>query len=161
MSEISKFSCILKTPEEMLGFAAELAGLCKTGDSILLYGDVGVGKTTFARGFIQAIAKTREEIVSPTFTLVQTYPLMNGGMVWHCDLYRLKNQNELIELGLDEAFDNAIVLIEWPEIAASQLPHNSLSVRLDIRGQGRSVIITGDSEAWNDRLVKLEQWKNI
>jgi tRNA threonylcarbamoyladenosine biosynthesis protein TsaE len=160
MNGISRFSGVLKSPGETLAIAAELAKLCKIGDCILLYGDVGVGKTTFARGFIKAVAKSDEEIVSPTFTLVQTYPLMSGGMVWHCDLYRLKNKNELFELGLDEAFDNGIILIEWPELATNQVLQNSLSVRLDISGQGRSIIISGNSDVWKDRIKKLDMLKN-
>ena len=160
MSGISKFSCVLKTPEETLAIAAELAGLCEIGDCILLYGDVGVGKTTFARGFIQAVAKTSEEIVSPTFTLVQTYPLTSGGMVWHCDLYRLKNKNELFELGLDDAFDSGIILVEWPELMADQMPPNPLSVKLDISGQGRSIIITGNADIWKSRIENLRMWES-
>ncbi len=142
----------LNSPEETVAFAAKLAKLCTIGDCILLYGDVGVGKTTFARGFIQALTGTSEEIVSPTFTLVQTYP-MEGGAVWHCDLYRLKHASELVELGLDEAFERGITLVEWPEIAAGEFPKHSLKVTLDISGQGRSITLSGDG--WNDRLKNL------
>ncbi len=159
MSAISEVRCQLETSEKTLDFAAELAGLCRPGDSILLYGEVGAGKTTFARGFIQKIAEVTEEIVSPTFTLVQTYPVKGGGAVWHCDLYRLKHPDELLELGLEEAFDNGIMLVEWPELAVSQLPQNSLSVRLEEKGEGRSVIVSGADDKWRDRLIKLEQWK--
>ncbi|MEQ1789984.1 MAG: tRNA (adenosine(37)-N6)-threonylcarbamoyltransferase complex ATPase subunit type 1 TsaE [Rickettsiales bacterium] len=155
MSAISKLERLLETPENTQEFAAILAKLCKVGDCILLYGDVGAGKTTFARGFIESIAGTQEEIVSPTFTLVQTYPLVDGGAVWHCDLYRLKNKNELLELGLEEAFENGITLIEWPEIAESIMPKNSLTVKLDMQGQGRSVILTGNMDVWENRLKKL------
>lgn len=155
MSAISKNFYALKTPEDTREFAAKLAGLCKIGDCILLYGEVGAGKTTFARGFIQAITGTQDEIVSPTFTLVQTYPLASGGAVWHCDLYRLKNKNEIFELGLDEAFESGIILVEWPEIAEAILPKNSLVVRLDMQGQGRSITLVYDSASWKDRLEKI------
>lgn len=162
MSGTSEFQGMLKTPQELQTLAAMLAALCKIGDHILLYGDVGAGKTTFARGFIQAITKTQEEITSPTFTLVQTYPLADGGgSVWHCDLYRLKNQEELLELGLEEAAENGITLIEWPELAENQVPHNSLRVTLSIAGQGRSIIIAGNSDSWEDRLHKLAGWEII
>ena len=143
MSAISGFSYLLETPEATQEFAAKLAKLCGIGDVVLLYGDLGAGKTTFARGFIQAVADTQEEIVSPTFTLVQTYPMKGEGMIWHCDLYRLENERDLLELGLDEAFDNGITLIEWPEIAAAQMPQNSLKVKLTIKGQGRGINLAG------------------
>lgn len=161
MSATSEVRRQLETPEEVLDFAAELAGLCCLGDCILLYGDVGAGKTTFARGFIQKIAEVAEEIVSPTFTLVQIYPIKNGGAVWHCDLYRLKNPEELLELGLEGAFDNGIVLVEWPEIAISQLPENSLSVWLRENGDGRSAVVSGATDKWQERLMRLEQWKTV
>ncbi len=159
MSVISEFACELKTPEETYLFAEKLAKLCRIGDSLLLYGDVGAGKTTFARGFIQSLMQTKEEIVSPTFTLVQTYPLASGGAVWHCDLYRLKSPDELLELGLDEAFDKGIILVEWPEIAASQMPKNSLNITLKIEGQGRKISLAGNVDVWQDRLEKLDNWK--
>lgn len=156
MSAINEFySVILKTPEDTQKFAASLAKLCKIGDCILLYGDVGVGKTTFARGFIQAISTVQEEIISPTFTLVQTYPLIGGGEAWHYDLYRLKNQTELLELGLDDALGTSIILLEWPELAKNMLPQSALNVTLSIEGQGRRVNISGEAETWNDRLRQL------
>lgn len=159
MNATRELSCLLKTPEDTIEFASELAGLCRTGDCILLYGEVGAGKTTFARGFIQQIAEFVEEIVSPTFTLVQTYPTKEGGAVWHCDLYRLKNQGELLELGLDDAFNSGIVLIEWPELALEHLPEDSLSVRLEIAEQGRIIVVSGTGEIWQDRLIKLKHWE--
>jgi tRNA threonylcarbamoyl adenosine modification protein YjeE len=159
MSAISELRCLLETPEKTLDFAAELAGLCETGDCILLYGEVGAGKTTFARGFIRSIAEVAEEIVSPTFTLVQTYPVNGGGAVWHLDLYRLKHQGELLELGLEEALNDGIIIVEWPELAISHLPENSLSIRLEEKGQGRSLVISGDSNIWQDRLGKLKAWE--
>jgi tRNA threonylcarbamoyladenosine biosynthesis protein TsaE len=143
----------LKTAEETAIFAAKLAGICEIGDCILLYGDVGVGKTTFARGFIKALTGTLDEIVSPTFTLVQTYPLPTGGAVWHCDLYRLKYPQELVELGLEEGFMNGITLVEWPEVGEPLLPDDALKIKLEINGEGR--IITLESEHWKKRLKKL------
>ena len=109
--------------------AGQLAELAEAGDIIGLGGELGAGKTTFARGFI----RTRlgdVEVPSPTFTLVQIYE--NGGApVWHFDLYRLESSEEIYELGIEEAFDRAICLIEWPEKMAGNEPSDWLEMRLN------------------------------
>lgn len=157
MSAISELSHRLETEIETRKFAAKLAALCKIGDCLLLYGEVGSGKTTFARGFIQSIAKNSEEIISPTFTLVQTYPLLSGGDIYHCDLYRLKNDMELDELGLDEALETGMLLIEWPEITVSRMPASALHISLAVDGQGRSISLKSEALAWGERLNELRQ----
>ncbi|MDM7255537.1 MAG: tRNA (adenosine(37)-N6)-threonylcarbamoyltransferase complex ATPase subunit type 1 TsaE [Paracoccus sp. (in: a-proteobacteria)] len=94
--------------------ARSLAATARAGDVLLLDGPVGAGKTHFARAFIKARqGDSPEDVPSPTFTIVQTYEAR--GEVWHADLYRLSHPDELIELGLDEALDHAICLIEWPD----------------------------------------------
>ncbi len=109
--------------------AGRLAGLAEAGDIIGLAGELGAGKTTFARAFIRARVG-EVEVPSPTFTLVQIYE--NGGApVWHFDLYRLKNSEEMYELGIEEAFDTAICLIEWPEKMAGNEPADWLEMRLN------------------------------
>ncbi len=158
MSAISEFSCFLESAEETQEFARKLARLCKTRDCLLLYGELGMGKTTFARGFIKSIATTTEEITSPTFTLVQTYSLPDGGEVWHCDLYRLRNENELLELGLYDVFDSAIMLVEWPELAAHIMPEGSLSITFMAVGQGRKITLKGNKAEWADRFKELEKF---
>ncbi len=109
--------------------AARLAALAVAGDIIGLAGELGAGKTTFARAFIRArLGET--EVPSPTFTLVQTYE--NGGApIWHFDLYRLQNSEEVFELGIEEAFETAISLIEWPEKMIGNAPPDWLELRLD------------------------------
>ncbi len=154
MSAISSFTCILDTAEETQKIAEKLAGFCKIGDCIVLHGDLGAGKTTFARGFIQSLTGADEEIVSPTFTLVQTYTIAGGGEIWHCDLYRLKSKHELLELGLDEAFSENITLIEWPEIAQDLFPKNVINVTLAIEGQGRRITLSGSKDIM-EKLNKL------
>ncbi len=136
--------------------AAALAKQCRPGDCLMLRGDLGAGKTTFARGFIRALGNA-EEVVSPTFTLVQTY-LTTGGTVWHFDLYRLQNRAELEEIGLDEALREGIVLIEWPELAEGRLPQATLDIRLSMgKHPGeRTLTMTGPAAAWRDRLSVLE-----
>jgi tRNA threonylcarbamoyl adenosine modification protein YjeE len=96
--------------------ARVMAALLKPGDVIALEGPVGAGKTHFARAFIRARqGDLAEDVPSPTFTLVQTYDDPMGTEIWHADLYRLTHPDELIELGLDDAMRDAVVLIEWPD----------------------------------------------
>ncbi len=96
--------------------ARVMAAVLKPGDVIALEGPVGAGKTHFARAFIRARqGAAAEDVPSPTFTLVQTYDDPMGTEIWHADLYRLTHPDELIELGLDEAMRDSIVLIEWPD----------------------------------------------
>jgi tRNA threonylcarbamoyladenosine biosynthesis protein TsaE len=138
--------------------AAALARQCRPGDCVLLCGDLGSGKTTFARGFIQALQESPGEVVSPTFTLVQTYPTRDHNTVWHFDLYRLKHSSELMEIGLDEALRDGITLIEWPEIAQSQLPESALEVTIEMMDTTghRHLSFSGSSE-WEERLNNLKE----
>lgn len=109
--------------------AGRLAGLAEAGDIIGLAGELGAGKTAFARAFIHA-RLGEVEVPSPTFTLVQIY--QNGGApIWHFDLYRLEDSAEIYELGIEEAFDSAICLIEWPEKMAGNEPRDWLEMRLN------------------------------
>ncbi len=96
--------------------ARVMAAILKPGDTVALEGPVGAGKTHFARAFIRARqGAAAEDVPSPTFTLVQTYADPMGSEIWHADLYRLTHPDELIELGLDEAMRDSVVLIEWPD----------------------------------------------
>lgn len=138
--------------------ATALAKECKAGDCILLEGEVGAGKTSFARAFIQAISPVQEDIVSPTFTLVQTYPLRSGDLLWHFDLYRLEHEHELQEIGLDDALCSGITMVEWPEIAKSRLPHSALHIA--IKGthseNERILLFSGSAALWEERLNKVK-----
>jgi len=110
--------------------AARLAKVAAPGDTIGLAGELGAGKTAFARAFIAACLGI-EEVPSPTFTLVQVYDNENGAApVWHFDLYRLEGPEEIYELGIEDAFDTAICLIEWPEKMAEHAPDAWLELRL-------------------------------
>jgi len=109
--------------------AARLAALVVPGDVIALSGELGAGKTSFARAFIRARGGD-ESVPSPTFTLVQTYDLP-GGAIWHFDLYRLRTAEEAWELGIEDAFQSGISLIEWPERLGSLLPARHLLVALE------------------------------
>ncbi len=104
----------LASLDETTALATRFAAILKAGDCLLLSGEIGAGKTAFCRSLIQARLGRLEDVPSPTFTLVQTYDA-NDVEIWHCDLYRLSDPDEIIELGLDAAFDDAICLIEWPD----------------------------------------------
>jgi tRNA threonylcarbamoyladenosine biosynthesis protein TsaE len=127
-----------------------IAAVARPGDVVALYGNLGAGKTTLARGLIRALAGPETEAPSPTFTLVQTYDTRSatgvGLSIWHFDLYRLTDPAEARELGMEEAVDG-LALIEWPERLGRYLPHARLEVRLDFEGEGRIA-----------RLVDLADW---
>jgi tRNA threonylcarbamoyladenosine biosynthesis protein TsaE len=150
MNVISK---LLISAQETQKLAANLAKLCVVSDVILLYGEVGAGKTTFARGFIQELVGDGEEIVSPTFTLVQVYIASGETQIYHCDFYRLKYAEELQELGLDEAFERAITLIEWGELIENTLP-DALRITLTISGDVRNIELKGSGK-WQKLLNNL------
>lgn len=108
---------------------ARLAALLGPGDFVGLGGALGSGKTTLARDVIEALAGTPIEVPSPTFTLVQTYEL--GRLtLWHVDLYRIEAPGEVIELGLDDALDEGVLLVEWPERLGPLLPADRLDLTL-------------------------------
>lgn len=108
--------------------AAKLACEAHPGDVIALAGELGTGKTSFARAFVRAFG-VGDDVPSPTFTLVQTYDTARGA-IWHFDLYRLARPEDAYELGLEEAIGEGIVLVEWPERLGSLLPRERLEIHL-------------------------------
>jgi tRNA threonylcarbamoyl adenosine modification protein YjeE len=111
-------------------FAEDMALALKPGDCLCLSGELGAGKTTFARALIRAIADQPDlEVPSPTFTLVQNYDLRLP--VAHFDLYRLGSADELDELGLEDALNDGAALVEWPERAAERLPQTPAEIRFE------------------------------
>src|SRR5712664_1129144 len=121
---------VLELPDEAATarLAARLAALARPGDVIALKGELGAGKTTFARAFIRARGG-REAVPSPTFTLVQVYEL-EGGPVWHIDGYRLRSPEEAWELDIEDAFAGGVSLIEWPERLGPLVPARRLEITL-------------------------------
>ena len=132
---------------------AELAPLLAPGDAVLLYGPLGMGKSTLARGLIRALTRPDEDVPSPTFTLVQFYD--TAPPVAHFDLYRLTRPDEAFEIGLDEALDEGCVLVEWPERLGpdpvSALGAEVLSITLETAGEGRLATVSG-AGAWESRI---------
>ncbi len=137
---------------EALGRA--LAAHVRARDVIALWGDLGAGKTSLARALIQALLAADgrlEDVPSPTFTLVQTYETENL-TVWHTDLYRLSDPDELIELGLEEALESGLLLIEWPDRMGGDLPADRLDILLEEEGEGRRVRLTARGPSWEERV---------
>ena len=135
---------------------AALAQHVAAGEALLLSGDLGMGKSTLARGLIRALNRPDEDVPSPTFTLVQFYE--GPTPVAHFDLYRLEGPEEIEEIGLYEALDDGAVLIEWPERlgtgGAEALSPDRLSVTLEADGAGRRAHLTGYG-AWAGKLKEL------
>lgn len=136
-----------------LSLGRRLGVRLERGDVVCLSGDLGAGKTTLARGAIEAWTGTAEDAPSPTYTLVQTYEGERGEL-WHVDLYRLKRPDDAWELGLEDAFVDAACLIEWPERLEGQLPCDRLDVELRPQGEGRSAALTAHG-AWRTRLATI------
>ena len=111
-------------------FGGLLAAYLKAGDVIALSGVLGAGKSALARAIIQAIDPTEDDVPSPTFTLVQHYALADGTPLLHLDLYRIDNAQDAMALGLDDAFIDAVCLIEWPDRLKNFLPKTNLSIHL-------------------------------
>jgi len=148
---------------KMRNLAKLLVNSAKIGDIICLRGELGVGKTSFARLFIDEMAKKhgkklKEKVISPTFTLVQIYSF-RGKEIWHFDLYRIKSEDELYELGIEEAFSSAISLVEWPEKLGYFTPPNRLEVNFNFskRSSFRNLEFMGFG-SWKRRAEKVFSW---
>lgn len=144
-------STIRRLPDEAATAAlgAELAARAGPGDVICLSGDLGAGKTALARGFIRARLGD-VEVTSPTFTLVQIYG-EGEDEIWHVDLYRIEETSELRELGLDEAMESAICLIEWPDRLGGELPADRLEVVLAFDGENGRIATLRCHGRWQGR----------
>jgi tRNA threonylcarbamoyladenosine biosynthesis protein TsaE len=136
---------------ERLG--ASVARALRLGDAVCLYGALGAGKTTLARGLIRALTTPDEEAPSPTFTLVQFYD-GPGFPVAHFDLYRLTRPEEAYEIGLDEALEDGAALIEWPQRLDGRLPIDRLDIELEPEGDGRRARLTAHG-AWEGRSLDV------
>ena len=147
----SPHSIQLQDADSTARFAERLAARLNSGDVVLLSGPVGAGKTHFARALVQSILDFPEDVPSPTFTLVQSYDTRHGPL-WHADLYRINTESEVEELGLEQAFEEAICLIEWPDRLGSLTPPNALNIHFKTTGSGRTAHLTWDDARWDDKL---------
>ena len=134
-------------------FAHHLAPSLGAGDVVALSGDLGAGKTELARALIrELLADADADVPSPTFTLVQTYETLKGLTIYHVDLYRLNGPDDCLELGLDDAFETGLSLIEWPDRLGSYLPQDHLAIRMvELDGGIRQADLSGHG-SWTSRV---------
>ena len=147
----------LDSEEDTVELGMMLARSVNGQGRIYLRGDLGAGKTTLCRGIIRALGHVGA-VKSPTFTLVEPYTF-SGGQVYHFDLYRLNDPDELEYIGMDDYFaSDALCLVEWPEKAAGSLPPCDLDIELLIEGRKRTAILGAESEYGSKvlELIKLE-----
>jgi tRNA threonylcarbamoyladenosine biosynthesis protein TsaE len=155
------FARMLPDEAATAALAHDLAPVLRPGDVLALWGDLGAGKTSFARALITHLSAEAEDVPSPTFTLVQTYPGRIGESsepveLWHFDLYRLTVPEQAYDLAIEEAFQDGISLIEWPVRLGYLLPARRLDVTLTLTQQAgqRRAEIAGN-EDWHRRLASL------
>jgi len=143
---VSTKKLLLANEDAQLAFAAEMARFCPPGLVIFLQGDLGTGKTTLVRGFLRALGH-KGVVKSPTYTLVEPY-IIDNQQIYHFDLYRLGDPDELEYAGGRDYFDaQSICLLEWPEKAAGFLPAADLVLQLAYEGEGRSLEISAETAA--------------
>ncbi len=127
----------LPSSDATCALARALGARLVPGDVLLLAGGIGAGKTHFARCLIQSLQDLPEDVPSPTFTLVQVYDT-RAGELWHADLYRLSSADQCDELGLADAFETAICVVEWPDRMADLAPDGALSLDFSMPGDAQS-----------------------
>ncbi len=143
----------LKSLEDTKSFSKNISQIINAGDIIFLYGEIGVGKTTFVRFFINHLESKKgiknSEVLSPTFNIVYDYDVGNIKIL-HYDLYRLKNYKDISQLGMFETSDDSIKIVEWPELIESK-PKN----RVDIQFQYSKLIVSRKV-----KIIGFGKWKD-
>ena len=145
----------LRSPEESLALGASLAAVARPGDVIALSGPLGAGKTSIARGLLAALG-LEEEAPSPSFAIVQPYaPPEVRFPVLHIDLYRIEDPNEAEELGLDDARDDSLLIVEWPERLGASEWADALWLSLEVLPDGARRLTAEVPAAWEDRWSQM------
>ena len=144
----------LTSRNDTRNFAEMLGSRLRCGDVVTLAGDLGAGKTTFAQFLIQSLSPAPVEVTSPTFTLLNTYPvrLADGAAceLYHYDLYRIEHPSQLTELGIEDALTQ-VTLIEWPDRLAGMRIPIALALSFTLADDGtRSVTLHGDASRWSE-----------
>ena len=147
------FDC--KTEENTKEIAASMARFCRQGDVFALNGTLGMGKSVFARAFIQSLCG-EVDVPSPTFTLVQMYDTQDF-CIYHYDLYRIKSAEEIFELGIEEAMYDGVCLIEWPERMKGYLPRKTINIEISPNGSGRKIEISFNDDKSYQRFSTLKE----
>ncbi len=142
---------LLSDPQASLAFGATLAAAARPGDLIALVGPLGAGKTSIARGLLAALG-LQEEAPSPSFAIVQPYdPPEVAFPVLHVDLYRIENVAELAQFGLDEAREDSLLLVEWPELGGVDRWPDALILSLAVGADGQRRLTARVPASWKDR----------
>ncbi|MBE5816465.1 MAG: tRNA (adenosine(37)-N6)-threonylcarbamoyltransferase complex ATPase subunit type 1 TsaE [Clostridiales bacterium] len=127
MTDIKTY--VSHSTEETIDIGYQIASYLKKGDCVLLYGDLGAGKTAITKGIASYFGFNKDNVISPTFTIVNQYPANVN--IYHFDLYRLDSEDMLDDIGFDEyIYSDAISIIEWPECGGSRLPLNHIDVQI-------------------------------
>lgn len=163
MSRDKLLSLNITSEQDTIGLAQALAQLVSSSDCLLLQGDLGAGKSAFARALIKALplGSTQAlitEVPSPTYMLMLDYPYAQGLAV-HADLYRLSNREEAEEIGLFDLFGTALLLIEWPERIRESWPAEALLMTIDIKENDHRSISFYGQQNWAQRLKDLKENK--
>jgi len=136
---------LLNNIKDTIKLGKKLAEFSKNGDIFCLKGALGTGKTTLARAFIKYLTNN-DKVLSPTFPLLLTYEYENN-IIWHYDMYRLENTEDIWNLSMEEALNDGIILIEWPEIIEKLLPRTKIDIIIkDVNHNARSVEISANKE---------------
>jgi tRNA threonylcarbamoyl adenosine modification protein YjeE len=145
---LNRVDLVLLDEGATTAFGRWLAPALRFGDTVLLSGPIGAGKTHLVRALLQRRLGRMTEVPSPTFTLVQPYD-DDGTSIVHADLYRVTHPDEVMELGLEEAMRNGIALVEWPERLGPYRPADALDLSILPLGNGRHIVATGPTRLVN------------
>ena len=142
----------IKSEKKTKFIAEELYKICKTGDLIALSGELGSGKTTFARYFIKKATNVKV-VPSPTYNLMLPYKTKLS-TIYHMDAWRIKDQDEAASLGITEMFENSIFIIEWADKIKNLIPESCLTLIINTKENLRELIFKGNTN-WKNRLQKF------